>query len=75
MKIDELMAYAQDKCLDAGEEVVKFKFTNLKGEEIKCKWLDSFLGLFQIEGQEGFVMVPTWKKATHDLIEFEVIEE
>ena len=49
MKIDELMAYAQDKCLDAGEEVVKFKFTNLKGEEIKCKWLDSFLGLFQIE--------------------------
>lgn len=75
MRIDELMAYAQEKYLDAGKEVVKFKFTNLKGEEIKCRWLDSFFGMFQIEGQEGFIMVPTWKEATGDFFEFEIIKD
>lgn len=24
---------------------------------LKCKWLDAYFGMFQIEGQDGFVMV------------------
>lgn len=26
------------------------------GGSFKCKWLDAYFGMFEIEGQEGFVM-------------------
>lgn len=71
MKIDELCAYAQKNGFDS----VKFKFTNLLGEEKKCYWLDAYLGFFAIEGNEGFITVNQWKEVTKDIFEFEIIKD
>ena len=46
MRIDELCEYAKDNGFDS----LEFEFTNLLGETKKCKWLDAYFGMFQIEG-------------------------
>jgi len=69
MKIDELKEYAEVHGFDS----LKFQFTNLRGEIIKCQWLDAYLGLFRIDGEDGFITVDFWKRGTGDKFEFEVI--
>jgi len=70
MKIDELRSYAESNGFDS----LRFKFTNLNGTEIECKWLDAYFGLFQIGDNKGFIRVDDWKRITGDLFEFEIIE-
>ncbi len=70
MRIDELCAYAQNN----GYDKLKFRFTNLRGEVINCQWLDAYMGLFRVEGDEGFITVGQWKELTGDCFEFEVVE-
>jgi hypothetical protein len=70
MRIDELQSYAEQNGFDS----VKFKFTNLKGEDKTCKWLDAYMGIFKIDGNNGFMTVKQWKEFTGDIFEFEIIE-
>ena len=70
MKIHGLEAYAQEHGFDS----VKFSFVNLMGDEVKCKWLDAYMGLFSIEETEGFITVSDWIKATNDCFDFKIIE-
>ena len=69
MKIDELQSYAEKNGFDS----VKFKFTNLQGEEKRCEWLDAYFGLFKFEGGEGFISISQWKELTGDCFDFEII--
>lgn len=71
MKIDELESYAQDNGFDS----LEFEFTNLKGEVKRCKWLDAYMGLFRIQGSEGFIKVDDWKKYTNDLFDLRICEQ
>lgn len=71
MKIHELEAYAQKHGFDS----VEFSFINLMGQEVKCKWLDAYMGLFRMEGIEGFCTVNYWIEATNDCFEFKVIKD
>lgn len=66
MKIDELCAYAEEHGFDS----LEFEFTNLLGEVIKCKWLDAYLGIFKIAGNDGFITTQQWKNITGDVFEF-----
>jgi len=58
MTIDEICEYAKDNGFDS----LEFEFINLKGEKVKCKWLDAYFGMFEIEGSEGFITVKQWKQ-------------
>lgn len=71
MKIHELEAYAQEHGFDS----VQFSFINLMGKEIKCQWLDAYMGLFKMEGIEGFCTVGNWIKATNDCFDFNLIKD
>ncbi len=70
MKIDELCEYAKNNGFDS----LKFKFTNLKGEEKTGQWLDAYFGMFMFEGDKGFITVSQWKEITDDIFEFEIIK-
>jgi len=71
MKIDELCAYAEENGFDS----VEFEFKSLLGPIVKCQWLDAYMGIFKIEGSEGFITVANWKKATNDIFDFTIIEK
>lgn len=71
MKIDELCSYAQENGFDS----VEFEFKSLFGPIVKCKWLDAYMKIFKIEGNEGFITVAHWKKATNDIFDFTIIEK
>ena len=71
MRIHELEAYAQENGFDS----VEFSFINIMGEEVKCKWLDTYMGLFKIGDTEGFCTVRNWVKATNDCFDFKVIKD
>ena len=51
MTINQCERLAQDLDFDGAT----FDLCGPKGK-LKAKWLDAYMGLFQIEGQEGFVM-------------------
>ena len=71
MRILELERYAQENGFDS----VKFKFTDLKGISHTGQWLDAYMGLFIVEGNDGFITVDQWRTIAGDRIEFEVISE
>ena len=68
MRIDELCEYAKDH----GFDNLRFKFTNLKGDVKHCMWLDAYLGLFRIDGNDGFITVKQWKELAGDAFDFEI---
>jgi len=70
MTLKEVFDFAKEK----GEEV-DFEFTNPKCETVKCRTLDSWIGLFTIEGQEGFVTESQWKQATNDKFYLRIINQ
>jgi hypothetical protein len=70
MNITEIFEYAKEK----GEEI-EFQFTNLKGQVVKCKTLDAYMGLFQMGHNNGFIREQTWKEMTGDIFDFTVINE
>lgn len=70
MKIREVFDYAQN----IGEEV-EFEFVNLKGEIVKCRTLDAWLGLFKLGNNEGFVTAKQWITLTGDVFDFKIINQ
>jgi hypothetical protein len=46
---------AQDMAVHGGDWDKSFVLLGPRGA-IECEWLDPYFGLFQIKGQEGFVM-------------------
>jgi hypothetical protein len=46
----------QQAAKDIGFDKATFTLVGPRGE-LKAKWLDAYMGLFEIEGQEGFLMV------------------
>ena len=71
MRILELQEYAKDNGFDS----LKFKFTNLFGQEKKGHWIDAYFGFFWIEGMDEntFMTVSQWRQQVGDeLIEFEL---
>lgn len=73
MRILELQEYAKDNGFDS----LKFKFTNLLGQEKKGHWKEAYFGFFWIEGMEEntFMTVRQWRQQIgDDLIEFEIDE-
>ena len=69
MTLKEVFDFAKEK----GEEV-DFEFTNLKGEVVKCRTLDCWIGFFTIEGQEGFITYTQWNKLTNDKVNSRIIK-
>lgn len=55
MDIYRAQKIAEDRAVDP-EWDKSFRLVGLGGE-IKCKWLDPYFGIFQIEGDGGLVMV------------------
>jgi len=49
------------KDVDASDSMT-FELHGPKGKK-KAKWLDAYMGLFQIEGEDGFFMVKDFKYA------------
>lgn len=73
MRILELQEYAKDNRFDS----LKFKFTNILGQEKKGHWVDAYFGFFWIEGMDKntFMTVSQWRQQVGDeLIEFEIDE-
>jgi hypothetical protein len=73
MRILELQEYAKDNGFDS----LKFKFTNLLGQEKKGQWKDAYFGFFWIEGMDEntFMTVSQWRQQVGDeMIEFEIDE-
>jgi len=70
MSITEVLEYAKEK----GEEV-DFKFTNVKGEIVKCHTLDCWLGFFVIDGHPGFITESQWKENIGDIVNFSITKE
>ena len=70
MTLKEVFDFAKEK----GEEV-DFEFTNAKWETVKCRTLDSWIGLFTIEGQEGFITYSEWNKLTNDKFYLRIINQ
>jgi hypothetical protein len=54
-------------------EVDDFLLCGSKGK-LKAKWLDSYLGLFQIEGEEGFMMAKDIMMRNDIYCEFEELK-
>lgn len=52
---------AQDDAQDRGFNSLEFTAYFPIGAK-KCKWLDAYFGLFQVEGVDGFVMVREMRK-------------
>lgn len=74
MRILELQEYAKDNGFDS----LKFKFTNLFGQEKKGHWQDAHFGFFWIEGMDEntFMTVSQWRQQVGDeLIEFELDDD
>jgi len=70
MRILELQKYAEDNGFDS----VRFKFVGPTGKTVTCKWLDAYMGLFEIDGVNGFITVNSFiNNFGTDTIEFEVI--
>jgi len=53
--IHDLEYYAKDEGFDS----LEFTIHGLD-RTLKAKWLDAYMGLFKIEGQDGFHMVNDW---------------
>lgn len=73
MRILELQEYAKDNGFDS----LKFKFTNILGQEKKGHWVDAYFGFFWIEGMDKntFMTVSQLRQQVGDeLIEFEIDE-
>lgn len=70
MTLKEVFDFAKEK----GEEV-DFEFTNPKGEVVKCRTLDCWIGFFTIEGQEGFITYSEWNKSTNDKFHLRIINQ
>lgn len=51
MNLYQCKKYAKDNGFDSVEFIAKFP----TGDR-KCKWLDAYFGMFEIEGLDGFVM-------------------
>lgn len=51
MNLYQCEKYAKDNGFDSLEFIAKFP----TGDR-KCKWLDAYFGMFEIEGIDGFVM-------------------
>lgn len=68
MNITELMQYAQEN------DEVDFEFVNLKGEIVKGRTLDAFMGLFKIGDNKGFITEKNWKELTGDIFDFKIIK-
>lgn len=72
MNIYELQEYAEDN----GFDNLKFSFTNpLTGKTVDCQWLDAYMGLFKIEGTEGFLTVKQLKDTLGNSLEFTIKKE
>lgn len=50
----------QDLAKNAGFDSMPFELHGPKGMK-KAKWLDAYMGLFEIEGLEGFVHIKDFK--------------
>ena len=71
MRILELQKYAEDNGFDS----VRFKFVGPTGKTVTCQWLDAYMGLFKIDGVNGFITVNSFiNNFGIDTIEFEIIE-
>lgn len=46
----------QELAKDVGYDKATFDLVGPKGRK-PCKWLDAYMGMFQIDGDKGFVMV------------------
>lgn len=56
MDIHRAEKLAQDYVLEHRNWDKKFLLVGLAGRILNCTWLDPYFGMFQIDGQEGFVM-------------------
>lgn len=45
----------EDRAKDEGFDTATFDIVGANGT-MKAKWLDAYMGMFQIEGQKGFLM-------------------
>ena len=45
----------KNRAQDEGYNTATFDLCGILGRK-KCKWLDAYMGLFQFEGNDGFVM-------------------
>jgi hypothetical protein len=69
MRILELQKYAEDNGFDS----VRFKFIGPTGKIVTCQWLDAYMGLFKVDGQNGFVTVNQFIELFGMTHEFELI--
>ena len=46
----------QAKAKDIGFDSATFDLVGPSGR-LKCKWLDAYFGMFEVEGEEGFITV------------------
>lgn len=44
----------EDRATDEGFDTVTFDIVG-DGGRLKAKWLDAYMGLFQVEGKKGFI--------------------
>ena len=51
----------EDKAKDEGYNCATFDLVSPAGV-LQCRWLDAYMGIFQVEGQKGFVTVGDVKR-------------
>lgn len=69
MNILELQEYAKRN----GYDNLRFRFTNLRGEEKTGKWVDAYFGFLFIDGMEEntFIRVEQWLGLYSDVIKIQ----